>query len=213
MASIAELLHYVVGAGQTVTLVYNAGSRPGEARLVIPVSVSDGALVAGEPGSRINKTYRLDRIQSVVLANGLSATNEQAVSPSALPHPDIPVLATLAEYVDYFRPELVHAGWHLYEELDTLGLATRFKNGKPKKTPSVLLRHFDRSTQSILNLNTKEWETVPREETGRERPWRVDSWRFKEGKTFREIERAIEVFIAEARASNPEDAKSLWAGH
>ncbi len=53
---------------------------------------------------------------------------------------------------------------------------------------------------------------MPREITGRERPWRVDSWRFKEGKTFAQLERAFAVFMTEARASDPTTAKLLWAG-
>ena len=213
MASVTELLRSIAGSGETVTLVYNAGSRPGQARAVVPVSVSNDGLVAVEPGSRVNKTYKLDRIASVELANGLRAANEQVTPPVVSALPDVPDLKTLAEYVEHFRSELIGAGWHLYEEEGSFGIATRFKNGKPKKTSSVLIRYFDRSTEVVFDLDEEELKTVPRELTGRERPWRVDSWRFKEGKTLAELQRAFALFMAEARASNPATAKSVWAGH
>lgn len=197
-----------------MTLVYNAGSRPGQARSVVPISVTDDGLVAVEPGSRVNKTYKLDRIASVELANGSRATNEQATPPVVAPAlPDVPNLKTLAEYVEHFRAEFIGAGWHLYEEDGSFGIATRFKNGKPKKTPSVMIRYFDRSTEVVFDLEAEELRTIPRELTGRERPWRVDSWRFKEGETVAELERAFALFIAEARASDPATAKGVWSGH
>lgn len=197
-----------------VTLVYNAGSRPGQARSVVPVSVTDDSLVAVEPGSRVNKTYKLDRIASVELANGSRATNEQATPRVVAPAlPDVPNLKTLAEYVEHFRAELIGAGWHLYEEDGSFGIAMRFKNGKPKKTSSVMIRYFDRSTEVVFDLEAEELRTIPRDLTGRERPWRVDSWRFKEGKTLAELHRAFALFMAEARASDPATAKGVWAGH
>lgn len=214
MASVTELLRSVAGSGESVTLVYNAGSRPSQARPVVPVSVTDKGLVAVEAGSRINKTYKLDLIASVELANGSRATNEQATLPTLAPAlPEVPNLKTLPEYVEHFRAELTAAGWHLYEEEGSFGVAARFKNGKPKKTPSVMIRYFDRSTEVVFDLNAEELKTVPRELTGRERPWRVDSWRFKEGKTVAELQRAFALFLAEARASNLATAKSVWAGH
>lgn len=211
MASVTELLRSIAGSGETVTLVYNAGSRPGQARSVIPVSISDDGLVAVELGSRVNKKYRLDRIASVESTSGLRATSEQATPPVLFALPEVPILEKLGEYVEQFRSELNDAGWHIYEEEGSLGIATRFKNGKPKKTPSVLIRYFDRSTEVVFDPEAKEPKTVPRELTGRERPWRVDSWRFKEGKTLAELQHAFALFLAEARASNPATAKSVWA--
>jgi hypothetical protein len=183
--------------------------------LVVPVSVSDDGLVAVEPGSRVNKTYKFDKIASVELANGLRATNEQATPPTVAPAlPEVPNLNTLAEYVEHFRAELIGAGWHLCEEEDgSFGIATRFKNGKPKRTPSVMIRFFDRSNEVVFDLEAEGLRTISRDFTGRERPWRVDSWRFKEGKTLAELHRAFAMFMAEARASDPSTAKGVWAGH
>jgi len=212
MATIAELLRSTVGSGGLVSLVYNAGGRPGVVRSVVPLSLTESELVAVELGSTTEKTYRLDRIASVSLSNGTSASNIQT-DPAPVALPEVPLCGSLGEYAEYFKAELAAAGWHICEESDSFGIATRFKNGKPKKTPSVQIRYFDRSTELVFDMDNQEPRTVPRELTGHERPWRVDSWRFKEGKAVRELRRAFAVFIAEARASSPATAKNLWAGH
>jgi len=213
MASVTELLRSVAGLRETVTLVYNAGSRPGQAREVIPVSVTNDELVAMEPGSDTRKTYKLDRVASVQLSNGACATNELASAPALPVLPEVPILKTLNEYVEFYRSELTAAGWHLYEDSDSFGIAARFKNGKPKKTSSVLIRYFDPRTETVFDLESEELKVVSRELTGRERPWRVDSWRFKTGKTFAEIQSAFAHFLCEVRASDPDTAKNVWAGH
>jgi len=140
------------------------------------------------------------------------AANSQ-IEASALLMRDVPALNTLTEYVNHFRSELSCAGWYLYEKKDSFGIATRFENGKPKKTLCVLIRFFDRSTDTIFSLETQEPAVTPRELTSRECPWRVDSWRFGEGKTVQELRYAFAIFLAEARAGDPATAKNLWAGH
>jgi hypothetical protein len=201
MTTVKDLLRSIAGSGELVSLVYNAGSRPGQARSVVPMSISADDLVAVEPDGT-KKTYKLSRVAAVTLSNGLCATNAQAAPP--LPElPAVPIFGTLAEYAEHFRPELAGAGWHIYEESNSFGIATRFKNGKPKKTPCILVSYFDPSTATEFDMDTGEQRTVARQPTGFERPWRIDSWRFKEGKTVREVGQAFTVFMAEARASDP----------
>lgn len=212
MATVAELLRSAAGSGELVSLVYNAGSRPGVVRSVVPLSLTESELVAVEPGSSTEKTYRLDRVASVSLSNGASASNVRA-NPAPVALPEVPLFGSLGEYAEYFKVELAAAGWHICEDSDSFGIATRFKNSKPKKTPSVLIRYFDRSTELVFDMDSQEQRVVPRELTAHERPWRVDSWRFKEGKSVRELRHAFALFIAEARASSPATAKNLWAGH
>ena len=208
MPSIAELLRTVTGSGQVVTIAYNGGSRPGQARQVVPVSLSDVELIAFEQGSRTNKRYKMPLIASVELSNGLRATT--AVEPWSS---DFPRLETLAAYARRFRSELDAAGWYICEDETSLGVATYFKNGKPKKTPTVLIRYFDPSTETELDLDSGDERIVPKKTTGHERPWRVDSWRFKVGRTFSQLERAFALFIEEARASDPATAKPIFSAH
>jgi hypothetical protein len=94
-----------------------------------------------------------------------------------------------------------------------LGVGTYFKNGKPRKTPSVAVAFFDRSTDLVWDLEANRTVEVKREPTGSERPWRVDSWRLKEGKSFGLLHSAVEMFLSEVRASDPRRAKGMYAGH
>ena len=118
----------------------------------------------------------------------------------------------LAYHAQPYRAELLAAGWHLYEE-EGFGISGRFKNGKPKKTPSVWIRYFDRSTENVLDLESGEFVTITREFTRQPRPWRVDSWRFAEGKSLADLPAAFALFLEEAGASDPFTAKGVWAGH
>jgi hypothetical protein len=208
MTSIVELLTRTVGTGEVLSITYNVGSRPGQARKVVPISLTDEELVAVEPGSDTNKHYKLNRIALIELSSGQRAINPEAVPPVIS---DIPILETLAEYIERFGPEFQAAGWHIYQSETSFAIATRFKNGKPRKTPSVQIEYFDRSVETVFDFGTGELTQVKRDLTGRERPWRVDSWRFKQGQSLAQLHRAFEVFVQEARASDPNTAKVLFS--
>jgi hypothetical protein len=208
MTSIVDLLTLTVGSGEVVTITYNGGSRPGQARKIVPISLTNEELIAIEPGSNTNKHYKLNQIALVELSSGESALNSEAAPPVIS---DIPTLETLTEYIECFGPEFQAAGWHIYQSETSFAIATHFKNGKPRKTPSVSIQYFDRSTETVVDLGSGELTQVKKDFTGRERPWRVDSWRFKEGKSFAQLSRAFELFVQEARASDPATAKVLFS--
>lgn len=192
MASIVDLLRNVAGTGATVMLIYNAGSRPGQPRPVIPVSLFKDKLIAFEPGSPVKKVYKLDKIASVELSTGLCAINTQATPPIFL---DFPRLDTLAEYVQHFRSELIAAGWHLYEEKVSFGVGTRFKNGKLKKW-RISIYYSDPSKQTYYDILGRK-RTAKREITGHERPWQT------RGRSFAHLDRAFKLFIENVRAMIP----------
>lgn len=234
MTSIADLLSGAVESGDVVTICYNGGSRPGEARQVIPMALSKEKLIAVVPsGPGTNKTYKLDLIAWVELPSGERALNEHA-QPTVLPKPpkrivpDVPDLGALAGYVEHYRDELHAAGWHLYVDHESIGVAGYFKNGKPKKTPSIWLRYFPLGAPNSSNavsetslvmsigpdggLETRI-ETMERAAPRlKPRPWRVDSWRLPTGKTFTELRQAFALFLEEARHSEPTTAKGAFAG-
>ncbi len=208
MNSVADLLRSIVGSGELIKIVYNGGSRPGEARQVVPVSLTNEELIAVEPGIRNSKQYKLNRIASAELANGQRALNADAQAvPVMPPTSTLPVLKTLAAYVELFRVELAAAGWHIYESNESFGLATKMKNGNPRKAPSISVQFIDRSEESVFDFESGEFKTMKRELTGRERPWRVDSWRLAQGKSFSELRLAVDLFLQEARASDPATAR------
>lgn len=229
--TIVDLLRAAGESGEIVTLTYNGGSRPGVARVVTVRSVSDRALVASERGSAIDKKYNLNLIASVQLSSGELVVNADVLPPPAPKPPprmvpDVPALPTLAAYIEHYRTELEAAGWHLSEEPNALAVCTRFKSGKPKKTPSVWLRYFephpndDPVTDSVrlvlsaeqpdeLDVHVETVNRPPRQP----RPWRVDSWRLPTGKTFPELQPAFALFIDEVRLSDPTTAKGAFSGH
>jgi hypothetical protein len=210
MTSIVDLLNRTVGTGEVITITYNGGSRPGQARKVVPISLTNEELIAVEPGSHTNKHYKLNRIALVELSSGQRALNSEAAPPVISA---IPTLETLTEYIERFGPEFQAAGWHICQSETSFAIATHFKNGKPRKTPSVSVEYFDPGIETIVDMHSGELTQVMKDLTGRERPWRVDSWRFKQGKSFAQLHRAFELFIEEARASDPATAKVLFSSN
>lgn len=59
-----QWLSSFLNTGQTIEIVYMGGSRPGNARLIKPVSINEEYLFAIDTAENIQKTYRLDNIFS-----------------------------------------------------------------------------------------------------------------------------------------------------
>lgn len=206
MDDMKNFLKSVAGTGEIISLAYAGGSRPGEAREVIPVACSESTLDAIDPRSNIKKQYKFDKILWAAPLNGNQISNPSALLPL---HPALPELPTLPDYWIHLRNELESAGWFVLHDESQLSVATFFKNGKPRKTPSISVRFVDRSTDLVWDLDADDIVEVKRKLTGNERPWRVDSWRFRDGKTYKDLHRAVIVFLEEVRASNPAEAKGI----
>jgi hypothetical protein len=209
MSSFEALLQTVAGSGEIVTVLYNAGSRPGQPRKVIIVSVFSETITVVEPGNPQSKGYKMNRVASIALSSGEQAINSAV---AALPDVGIPDHITLVAYAEAFRAELQAAGWHIYENETSLGVATFQKNGKPKKKPSVSIQFMDRTVETVVDPDTGTYKTVPRALTGRERPWRVESMRLSQAKSLSDLKQAMALFIGEARGilnlSEPKDQNS-----
>lgn len=210
MGKLLQFFQSVAGTGEVITIAYGGGSRPGEAREIIPLSCAVSYIEAIEPGSSVKKHYKLEKVLWARCGSDEPISNERAVA-AARNH--IPPLDSLSAYADYFRSKLTEAGWHIHQEAYSLGVGGYFKNGKPKKTPSVAIRFIDPSADIEFDLKTGDFVEVKRMLTGKERPWRVDSWRFREGKTFGRLTSAAEIFIEEVRASDVENSKGMYDGH
>jgi hypothetical protein len=182
-----------------ILIVYNGGSRPGEERLVTPISVSTEELCAKAFGERIVKHFKLSKIAAVSLQIGESAQNMQAIPVKiAL----VPAFETLYEYAQHLREEFTEAGWNVVEEDNFLGVSRFLKNGKPRKTTVVSLKFVERSEESIYDFELGKMVVMKRPPTGRERPWRVDSERLAAGRVFSKLTPAAEAFVEEVRAAN-----------
>lgn len=197
MPSIVEVIQNAISESATVSIVYNGGSRPGASRIVIPVSLTNDELIAREPDARVAKRFKLDKIASVSLSTGEHATNKEIAS---VPMRLAPILDSFKEYAAFFRDSLKESGVNIIESENYFAIAGFFKNGKPRKTPMTSIQFIDRSIETVFNFDSGDLEEIKHEVTGRERPWRVDSTRFKEGKALGQLNKAAELFLQEVHA-------------
>jgi hypothetical protein len=210
MKKMVEFFLGKAGTGEIVTIAYGGGSHPGESRQLIIVSCSDTYFRAYEGSSHQPKQYKIEKVLWVEDSSGTKITsrdNVQALE-SALP-----TFESFDQYADFLKKEFEHAGWYVYQSDDLFGVGTCFKDGKPKKTPSIAVSYINRSNDIVWDLEKDDLVTVKKEPTGRKRPWRVDSWRFKEGRSFQSLHSAMELFVKEVRASDPQHSKGMFAGH
>lgn len=210
MTGLVDLLERAARTGEIVTLAYSGGSRPGQPRQIVIESCSTTDVRAYEPAAHSQKQYKIPKILWAEDSSGKRIVTE---CPMPEPQLSLPVFDTLQKYGDYLRNEFREGGWHVHEEPNMLGVGTCFKNGKPRKTPSIAVTFFDRTTDFVWDIEVDNVVEAKRELTGRERPWRVDSWRFKQGRSFGSLYSAMELFISEVRGSDPRLAKQMFAGH
>lgn len=207
MEPFVEALRDACAAGHVLTIAYAGGSNPGTPREVIPLSCSDTQLEARDVHAGIAKQYRLEKILWIE-AGGVRVERAQPT-----PSRSLPSLQSLAEYSSHLRDELQSLGWCIHEGETSYAVGGYFKNGKPRRTPSISIAFFDRTTESKYDLATGEPVEVPRDLSGHERPWRVDSWRYKAARTFSSLPTAMWEFYNEVLASDPRDARGMFAGH
>lgn len=196
MQSVIEILQSAIDTGTVTTIVYNGGSKPGQAREIIPLSLNGENLSAREPTSRRAKTFKTQKIASAILKNGEAAENSE-VDPAPPQSEKIPSFESFEEYAIFLKKKLRGTKFNLIEDENYFAVGEFFKNGKPRKSPSASIQFIDRSTEEVFNYETGDFEVQRRELTGRERPWRVDSKRFSEGKTFFQLQSAMELFLKE----------------
>lgn len=199
MSDLRRELEEVIGQGGTIIIRYNGGSRPGEERAVIPLSLSNEELVAREVGQRQGKQFKLAKIASFRPLGGEAVANPTAISVTLS---IAPKYETFAEYVPEFELLASEGRWHVVKKEKYFAVCEFFKNGKPKSTPSISIQFFDRSTETVFDIETGELIEKHRELTGRERPWRVDSKRMGDGKSFAVVSKAAELFMEELRLAH-----------
>jgi hypothetical protein len=121
----------------------------------------------------------------------------------------LPEFRTLKEYADHLRDELQSAGWFIHESPSSFGVGSFLKNGKPKKAPSVAITLFDRTTESVIDPDVGDFVQRPRELTGRERPWRVDSWRRRSARTFASLHVAMSDILHRSSRKRSQDVDAI----
>jgi hypothetical protein len=201
VTELREFLTARCGSGEIITIAYAGGHEPGATREVVAIKCDDSALVAAASALEPAKTFKLDKILWA------QAGDVRVENPTAqpVPRPDtFPVFETLSQYTAHFRGDYKRAGWHIHDSEDgsSFGVGGFFKNGKPKKTATVGIGYYEPGDM-IFNPHSGEAEFVRRAPSSRDRPWRVDSWRYKQGKTFHSLRDAVRAFHEEVLASDP----------
>ena len=199
VTTMIELCQQAIHTGATITIVYNGGSQPGHARLVIPISVTKDELVAREPSVAFPKHFKLPKVASVQLATGEMAINADA-TPAPAPTLHVPILESFAEYTEFFRAYLQGAHLAIDESELYFAISGFFKNGKPRKTSLLSISYWEPGFASMLNFETGEVEHVQSELTGRERPWCIRSDRLESTRSFSLLPNAAELFFQELQA-------------
>lgn len=204
MHSFEAVIRSAIEGGRPLSIVYNGGSTPGRRRAVMPLEIQGDSLVARDTESNTRKTFKLNLVASVTESEGEIFSNPLSLPPKVSSVPDLP---TLAAYAELWSERFREKGWHVTFDAESFALYTYFKNGKPKKTPSVRIAYFDRSNDSdfdfAFDLGFAEFVEQKKEPTGRERPWRLDSWRLSQGKSYASLHKAMEMFFEEAATSDP----------
>lgn len=208
MSDMIAALRQAAETGKTITLAYGAGSRPGKERDLVIAACTDSEIRVFEKGSRFPKSYKLTKVLWVLDESGHKILNQPSIETF---NQQIPAFQSIADYDNHFRAEFENVGWLVEGDgAEFFSVGTYFKNGKPRKTPSVLIAYYDPSLREDLDIDgSGDIIYVPHQVSGNERPWRVDSWRFEQGKTFKNLQFALEVFTDEVRASDPKTAKII----
>ena len=202
MESLIETLLAYCEARQAIRIVYNGGSHPGLPRDVVPRLLQDGKLIAVDLQSHISKSYFLEKISSALPIEG--PLLPLVAQPPKIP--SIPSFDTFADYCEHFRELIDSLRMHVTENDAILGLATYFKNGKPRSNHYVAISFQQRFSDEELLLRRQGIE-ITHVQTHRERPWAVYTQRdSNQCKNFGALHSAFEHFVEELkriRASDP----------
>lgn len=114
-----EALQAAAEGGEPVTICYNAGSRPGQARPLVILQVKKDRLAATEPGKR-RQEYKLDMIAWAEFSDGRRFDNPDA-GPAITPKPPLEplVLSAEAEEIRARLQEAITKGETLHIEMGT----------------------------------------------------------------------------------------------
>lgn len=204
MSEIARLLQLAAERGEIAEIVYNGGSYPGQSRSIIPVLVGLETVFAREPGLSREKNFKIAKIATVTLKDGTTFANCNVVPISAVKSSLFP-MDTLADYATLLGEQYETLGWHVYRDDagQSFGVAALLKSGKPRKWPTISISFVDRSVSLEFDISTGELYEQKKALTGRERPWRVESYLQPQAKAYGELHLAMEFFVAEVGKGNP----------
>jgi hypothetical protein len=192
MRTIRDLLDHAARTGEVIRIVYHGGSQPGTVREVTPIVVTELEMRAHDFASKMNKVFKLDKIEIPDLTS-----SPPEYDPAYKPPPEIS-RSIKKEFVGKTE-KLERLGWHVKLEEDAISLHRFFKNGKVRKGYEVLMRYEEFSVGLSVELDGRTTET----RTQATRPYHVCSRRFAASRSFGHMENAVALFTEEAATLAP----------
>jgi hypothetical protein len=182
--------------GEILRIIYLGGSQPGSSRDVVPIAISGDLLRAHDVTARMDKQFRLSKIEIV---------DEQVTAPAYDPR----LASTSAEdgrtIEDLFAPmvaELQTLGWRVALTRDAVTLHGYLKNGKPRKAAHVSLTFSEYTGVRVIDVDD-DGKPVEREERWKSRsPYHVSSLVLPT-RSFAHLRKAGALFLDEARERAP----------
>lgn len=202
---INQFLKEKVESKEVITVAYEGGSTPGRERELMILSYKGDKIVAREirPLKKGKQDYLVSRIKWVKDSFGKEIINNQQSKDTD----DIfPYLPSIEAYAEHFGPDFEKADWVMKQTNKHLGLHGVYGNGNARKKPSVLIRFIEKRIESVLDEETNDVMDV---ELISKHPYRVDSWQFRRGISFKNLRAAMKRFISEVEESDPKNAKSI----
>lgn len=200
MDEMRNALRGALERGESVSIWYQGGSTPGRQRTVELTHVGDSEIVGIEAPDLLEKSYLLRGISRVEVATGEWFENHAAVLED---HSREPEASDLEFFRERLEVSLRERGWIVVSEAGSLAVRRYFKNGKPRKTDAASVSFVDRSSIEALDLDTGRMVSVQIPISGKERPWRIESERLSQAKTFRSIAAAVEALQTEIASMPP----------
>lgn len=170
-------LHKAAEAKQPLEIIYHGGSQPGTRRRILPVRIGDTSMRATDLLYHEAKTFKLDRIE-------LPATGSQAPAYELVDELELERLreTPLSQLSEPYRGHLEALGWHVEISDQRVELYGRFKNGKPRRSPTVLLLYLPER---------------------KHRKWYVNGPGLSSGQTFSHPGRALDLVVDQAQKHRP----------
>jgi len=184
-----QLIQSAIDTKQKINVIYHGGSMSGQPRELGPISIKGNKLRAKCYKTDAFKTFLIERIQIITTDGELTEQKHPSVKPAPIISPE----QTLSDVASLITTHFKESEWlvDFNENEQSILIYSRFKNGKPKKSPTLALYYEEYRSDLIINEQTGELDEVTKK---RVKPWIVRS-NNKTATSFGYLNTAAEKFL------------------
>lgn len=143
-----SVMRSIIENGETITIIYEGGSKPGAKRNILPISIKDEKVKARCLSSNSIKHFMLNRI---VIAN--SDENDVPFWEEVTEQEE-EAYESLRDVYEKYSNKLVDLGWYIFLENNSLSLHRKQKRAdKPLKEPSISLDYNEYTSDFVMGLD------------------------------------------------------------